>query len=268
VVGDTVFEGDETFSLVLSSPANGTLGAGQEQATATISDDDAAPSFSITPASYAEGTACNNNSGGLVVALSGAAVRIGMGWLKGIGASVCVRVCVCECAVLAALSGQLRQGVHPFAPAACLCSWEDRPRGDPQRGLRLQGPMGSGGGLSPPPLTRVVCLSALAPHQGFPVSVDFSAASGAFPASFAPKAGSVTFQPGDTSQSVPFTWACDGAAADDRAVTITLSNPTGPLSVSATNGAATLTVQDDDAVRRLGLARARARAGIKGMVAV
>jgi FlaG/FlaF family flagellin (archaellin) len=85
--------------------------------------------------------------------------------------------------------------------------------------------------------------------QGSSVSVDFTAASGAFPAGWTPKSGTVTFQPGDTSQSVPFTWACDSADDDDRAVTITLSNPTGPLTVSATNGAATLTVQDDDAVR-------------------
>jgi hypothetical protein len=94
VVGETLFEGDETFSLVLSSPVNATLGAGQEQATATISDDDLAPTFSIAPASHAEGTACANNSGGLVLALSGAAVRLGMGWLKGIaGWCICVHLC-------------------------------------------------------------------------------------------------------------------------------------------------------------------------------
>jgi hypothetical protein len=93
VVGDTVFEGDETFTLVLSSPVNGTLGAGQEQATATISNDDIPPTFSIAPASHAEGTACANNSGGLVVTLSGAAVRIGTGWLKCIAG--CEHLCVC-----------------------------------------------------------------------------------------------------------------------------------------------------------------------------
>jgi hypothetical protein len=94
VVGDTVFEGDETFTLVLSSPVNGALGAGQEHASATISDDDAAPSFSIAPTSYAEGTACANNSGGLVVALSGAAVRIGMNWLKSFVSACASYLCV------------------------------------------------------------------------------------------------------------------------------------------------------------------------------
>jgi hypothetical protein len=61
-VGDTLFEAGETFTLALSGPVNATLGAGQEQAIATISDDDVAPSFSIAPASYAEGTACANTA--------------------------------------------------------------------------------------------------------------------------------------------------------------------------------------------------------------
>jgi FlaG/FlaF family flagellin (archaellin) len=84
------------------------------------------------------------------------------------------------------------------------------------------------------------------------VSVDFTAASGAFPAGFTPTAGTVTFQPGQTSQSVPFTWDCDSGDNDDRVVTITLSNPSSLLTVSATNGAATLTVRDDDNVRSSG----------------
>jgi hypothetical protein len=94
-----------------------------------------------------------------------------------------------------------------------------------------------------------VFLPALPPHQGFLASVNFTAASGAFPAGFTPKSGTVTFPAGQTSQSVPFTWDCDSTDNDDRVVTIALSNPTSPLTVSATNGAATLTVQDDDAVR-------------------
>jgi hypothetical protein len=82
VVGDGVFEGDETFTLVLSDPVNAVLASGQEQATATIFDGPP-PSFSIAPASYAEGTVCITTSGGLVVTMSGAAVRIGEGLVEG-----------------------------------------------------------------------------------------------------------------------------------------------------------------------------------------
>jgi hypothetical protein len=79
------------------------------------------------------------------------------------------------------------------------------------------------------------------------VAVDFTA-SGAF-AGFSPTAGTAVFPAGQTSQSFPFTWACDGTDNDDRVVTITLSNPDSPVVVSPSNGVATLTVQDDDAVR-------------------
>jgi hypothetical protein len=77
VVGDTLFEPDETFTLVLSGPVNAGLLSGREQATVTIQNDDAPPSFSIAPASFAEGTACANNSGNPLVTLSAPAVRIG-----------------------------------------------------------------------------------------------------------------------------------------------------------------------------------------------
>jgi hypothetical protein len=78
--------------------------------------------------------------------------------------------------------------------------------------------------------------------------------------------GSVTFQPGQTSQIAPFTWACDSADNDDRVVAVTLSNPSSPLTVSAGNGTATLTVQDDDAVRLWGLEGAAVLLCMRGCV--
>jgi arylsulfatase A-like enzyme len=45
VVGDTIFEGDETFSLTISAPMNATLGT--STADATIIDDDPAPSRAL-----------------------------------------------------------------------------------------------------------------------------------------------------------------------------------------------------------------------------
>jgi hypothetical protein len=95
------------------------------------------------------------------------------------------------------------------------------------------------------------------------VSVGFTAASGAFPAAFTPTSGTVTFPAGQTSQTLPFTWDCDSTADDDRVVTITLSNPSGSLTVSAANGSATLTVQDDDAVRFAGCRGVRVRVRVR-----
>ncbi|MFL6334996.1 MAG: Calx-beta domain-containing protein [Pyrinomonadaceae bacterium] len=53
VLGDTVDEANETFNLIISSPTNATLGA--STGSATIIDDDGAPSLSIGDASLTEG---------------------------------------------------------------------------------------------------------------------------------------------------------------------------------------------------------------------
>ena len=57
VVGDTLFEANETFTVVLSGPAGATITAGT--GTGTITNDDTAPSLSISSPTVAEG-----NSGG------------------------------------------------------------------------------------------------------------------------------------------------------------------------------------------------------------
>jgi hypothetical protein len=54
VVGDTLDEADETFSVVLSAPVNATLG--ESSAAVTIADDDPAPAISLTTTSVPEGT--------------------------------------------------------------------------------------------------------------------------------------------------------------------------------------------------------------------
>src|SRR6478736_4979492 len=53
VLDDSTYEGDETFSLDLSNPVNGTIGT--PSGTATIADDDPSPDVDIAPAQVWEG---------------------------------------------------------------------------------------------------------------------------------------------------------------------------------------------------------------------
>jgi hypothetical protein len=55
VHGDTVYEGDETFTVALSSPSGATIAAGADTATGTIQDDDPAPTLTIDDVSLNEG---------------------------------------------------------------------------------------------------------------------------------------------------------------------------------------------------------------------
>ena len=90
VVGDLFNESDETFKLKLSNAPNATIG--RAQATGTITNDDAIPSVSISPASIAEGQA-----GASVLAFnvtlsapSGQVVSVGYATADEVGANAAV----------------------------------------------------------------------------------------------------------------------------------------------------------------------------------
>ena len=55
VLGDAIYEGDETVEIKLSSPKDATIAAGKGSAAGTITNDDAPPVLSISGSSVAEG---------------------------------------------------------------------------------------------------------------------------------------------------------------------------------------------------------------------
>lgn len=60
VYGDTTFEADETFSVILSNPFNAKIGDGE--GTVTIRDDDSQPSLSVNDVALAEGNSGTANA--------------------------------------------------------------------------------------------------------------------------------------------------------------------------------------------------------------
>jgi subtilisin-like proprotein convertase family protein len=72
IVGDTIDESNETFTVTLSSPTNATLGTAT--ATGTITDNDGAPTVSIGNATLTEGDAGTSNMS-FTVSLSSASAQ-------------------------------------------------------------------------------------------------------------------------------------------------------------------------------------------------
>jgi hypothetical protein len=70
--GDTIYEGDESFLIILSAPANATLS--DAQATGTILDDDPVPSITLTGSSTAEGDT-GTTEASFAIVLSNATVQ-------------------------------------------------------------------------------------------------------------------------------------------------------------------------------------------------
>src|SRR5262249_11206599 len=62
IVGDTLHEANETFTVNLSNPVNGAIASGGGPATGTTTDDDPAPSLSINAVSVLEGNSGTPNA--------------------------------------------------------------------------------------------------------------------------------------------------------------------------------------------------------------
>jgi uncharacterized repeat protein (TIGR01451 family) len=74
VVGETLFEHDETFGISLGAPSNAAVTVSTSNATGTIRNDDASPAISISNPSQDEGSS-GNSPMDFVVSLSAAAGR-------------------------------------------------------------------------------------------------------------------------------------------------------------------------------------------------
>ncbi|HYT30935.1 MAG TPA: Calx-beta domain-containing protein, partial [Actinomycetota bacterium] len=86
VVGDTIQEGDETFSVLLSNPVGGTIADGT--AAGTITDDDGAPTLSVNDVSKAEGNS-GAVSASFTVSLSNASTQtVTVAWATADGTAV------------------------------------------------------------------------------------------------------------------------------------------------------------------------------------
>ena len=269
VNGDLVDEADETFTVALSNPANATIADGSGQGT--ITDDDPAPTLSIGDVSLAEGNA-GTTTATFTVSLSAASGKtVTLDWATAPGTAT------------AGTDFVSASGTSTIAAGATTTTIAVTVNGDAMDennesftvGLSNPGNAtiadGSGQGTitdddAAPALsigdvslaegnsgtataTFTVSLSAA---SGKTVTVDWSTANGSAgqPADYTTGSGTLTFVPGDTSETLTVSVNGDVIDEVDETFTVALSNP---VNATISDGSGLGTITDDDAVPALSI---------------
>ena len=270
VIGDTVAEPDETFTVTLSNALNASIAVGT--ATGTITNDDTEPGLSIAGGSLVEGDA-GQSALTFTVSLSASS-----------GQTVTVNYASADQSASAGSDYTAAGGSLTFDPGelskdiAVQVSGDTLSEPDETFTVTLSNPVNAslvtatatgtianddaaptlsiaGGNLiegdsGPSPLTFTVSLSAV---SGQTVTVDYASADGTAVAGsdYIGVSGSLTFNPGDTSRDVVVQVTGDTLSEADETFTVVLSNV---QNASVAVGTATGTITNDDAAPTLSIA--------------
>ena len=263
LVDDALDEDDETFTVALSDPQGATLGDAAI-ATVTITDDDDAPSLRIADASEVESA----DSVAVVLTLSAPSAKpvvVTFVTVSGEndGAAIAGTDFVARSGVAAFAPGQTEQvvrvgliddgiveGDEAFqvtlsSPAGATLAGDGAATitiTDDEAALTI-GVASAEAGESDDALRFSVTLSAPASRS---VTVDFEAqsATATVGQDFGATSGTLTFAPGQTTQTIAVDLLADGTDEPDETLRLSLSNPSqGTLSPASALG----TIRDDDA---------------------
>ncbi len=262
VVGDVLYEGNETFTVVLSNPVNATLGT--STATGTIVDNDPRPAVSLSSASVTEGNAATTL---MVFTVTASAV-------SGVPATVGYQTT--DGSAKAPGDYQAKTGTVTIPPGSKTATFsvlvvgDTVPESTESFTVTLSNPVnatlgtatGTGTITDDDPESVSVAPASLAEGNSgtapmtFTVSVPVASASAvsvhyatsngtaAAPADYTAKTGSVTIPVGATSATFTVLVVGDTVDEANETFTVTLSSPSGATLGTAT---ATGTIVDDDA---------------------
>lgn len=276
VVADALDEPDEELTVTLSSPVN--LFLGVAQATGTISDDDGAPTISISDGALLEGAA------------SAGALELTVTLSNTSGQAVTVEWATVDQTAIAGLDYASASGTLSFAPGELsqvitvelLDDLLDEP--DELFGVILVSPTGAtigdgeGDGTIldddlPPVLsaedvslaegtaatTAALVELTLSAPSGRVITVDYSTRDGTALAGldYQAAAGTVTFQPGETVQAITVPLEGDALDEEDETLTVELANvESSTTGTTAEAGVVNVTITDDDDAPLLSIAGA------------
>ena len=244
VLGDTIDEVNETYTVDLTNPVNVTIA--DNQGLGTITDDDAAPSIGITDASVLEGNAGTANADFTVSLSSASGKTVTVNWTTADGTATAGPDYTAGSGALTFNPGQtskivsvsvigdaLNEGDETFSvnlAAPVNASIADNlgagtiTDDDPQPGISVDDVSTVEGNAG---TTNAVFTVSLDHASGRTVTVDWSTASASASAGadFTSGNGSLTFTPGQTSKTVSVSVKGDTLDEFDETFTVDLTNP-------------------------------------------
>ncbi|MBI4490025.1 MAG: hypothetical protein HY694_13130, partial [Deltaproteobacteria bacterium] len=266
VNGDTLFEPDETLFVNLSNPINATLADGQGKGT--ITNDDPELSLTISDVTVTEGNSGTTNAV-FTVSLSAASGQI-----------VTVDFATADGTAKAGSDYVAKSGTLTIKPGQTEATIVIEVNGDKMdepdetfyvnlskaNGAKLQDAQGQATIIdtdAPPKvafdqtdsLSREWVTAAnlgvsLSAASGKTVTVDYAVTGGTATGGgvdYSLTSGTLIFEPGETSKSIPIDIVNDKLDEPDETVEITLSNPSN--ATLGTNRVHTYTIMDDDPLR-------------------
>jgi glucose/arabinose dehydrogenase len=289
VIGDTLDESNETFTLVLAAPTGATLQNGV--ATGTITDDDALPSVSVNDASVVEsGSAALVSSAAATLTRAGAELVFTVELPAESALPVTVHYATADGTAKAPADYQATSGDLTFTPGQTIktvavpVNDDAIDENDETIELVLSAPVNAALGRSratgtildddaPPALsiadTRVAegatasfAVSLTAPSEKT-ISVAYATADGSAvaPGDYQARSGTLTLTPGQSTVNVDVASADDAVDEDDQTFLVRLGTPVG---ATILRGEATGTITDDDAPPVVSIADASVDEGDDG----
>jgi chitinase len=289
VIGDTLDESNETFTLVLSAPTAATLQNGS--ATGTIEDDDALPAVSVSDATVSEGGSAALASSAAPRLTRAAAELVYSIELPAESAlPVTVHYATVDGTALAPADYQATSGDVTFTPGQTLktvavpVTDDALDENDETTELVLSAPVNATLGRSratgtiqdddAAPAVSIADAGVteggiasfdvtLATPSGKSISVPYVTANGSAvaPADYEAGAGTVTFAPGESTAHVEVPTVADTVDEDDQTFLVRLGTPVNAI---AGRGEATGTIVDDDAPPVVSIADATLDEGDSG----
>jgi uncharacterized repeat protein (TIGR01451 family)/MYXO-CTERM domain-containing protein len=270
VTGDTLDELDETFAVNLSGPVNATIADGT--AVGTITDDDAPPSIAIADVAVIEGTGATG-SASFVVTLSAPSARtITVAYATASGTAVAGSDFVAASGTLTFAPGSTSQTVTVSITGDALDEVDETftvALSAPVNATIADGTaVGTITDDDAPPAVSIADVTVTEGNAGSVIAtlaVTLSAPSGrtitiayatvngtaVAPGDYTATSGTLTFNPGVTSQSVAVTVIGDALDEANETFIVTLS---APVNVTIADGAGTGTITDDDGAPQLSIA--------------